>query len=94
MNNQTFISKLGERMGMSARNTQIAVNAVVAELTELLCDGHAVSVHGFGHFDVKKKTERVMTMPGTGKRLLVPPKLNVNFKPAQQLKERWRGNNE
>lgn len=92
MNNQSFITKLGERVGMSARNTQIAVNAIAAELTELLCEGHSVSVQGFGQFEVKKKAERVMTMPGTSKRLLVPPKLTVNFKPAQQLKDRWRGN--
>ena len=94
MNNQTFIAKLSERVGMNARNTQIAVNAIAAELTEQLCAGNSVSVHGFGLFEVKKKAERVMTMPGTGKRLLVPPKLTVNFKPAQQLKDRWRSNNE
>lgn len=90
MNNQTFISKLSERVGMSPRNTQVAVTAVAAELTEMLCDGNSIGLQGFGQFEVKKKAERVMTLPGTGKRLLVPPKLTVSFKPAQQLKDRWR----
>lgn len=90
MNNQTFINKLSARVGMNARNTQIAVNAVAAELTELLCEGNNVNVLGFGQFEVKKKAERVMTMPGSGKRMLIPPKLTVNFKPSQLLKDRWR----
>ena len=77
---------------MNARNTQIAVTAVAAELTEMLCEGNNVNIQGFGQFELKKKAERVMIMPGSGKRMLIPPKLTVNFKPSQQLKDRWRMN--
>lgn len=90
MNNQSFINVLSSRVGMDQRSTQVAVNAVAAALTELLTADASVTVQGFGTFDVKKKTERVVTMPGVGKRLLVPPKITATFKPNIQLKERLR----
>jgi DNA-binding protein HU-beta/integration host factor subunit alpha len=36
---------------------------------------------------VKKKMERVMVNPSTGQRMLVPPKLVLNFKPNGSWKE-------
>ena len=41
---------------------------------------------GFGTFEVKKRLERVMVNPSTGLRMLVPPKLVLNFKPAATIK--------
>ena len=94
MNNLTFINSLSRRVNMSVQNTQLAANALMAELTDQLTEGNSVTVHGFGAFEVKKRTERVVTMPTTGKRLLVPPKLTVSFKPAQQIKDNMRDTNE
>jgi SPBc2 prophage-derived DNA-binding protein HU2 len=45
-----------------------------------------VAVSGFGTFEVKKRLERVMVNPATGLRMLVPPKLVLNFKPATMIK--------
>ena len=47
-----------------------------------------LAVQGFGIFDVKKKLERVVVNPATKKRMLVPPKLVLNFKPSNVLKEK------
>jgi DNA-binding protein HU-beta/integration host factor subunit alpha len=46
-----------------------------------------VLVPTFGTFEVKKKMERVMVNPSTGQRMLVPPKLVLNFKPNANWKE-------
>ncbi len=48
--------------------------------------GDPVPVVGFGTFEVKKRMERVMVNPSTGLRMLVPPKLVLNFKPAATIK--------
>ncbi len=50
-------------------------------------NGESVSVAGFGSFEVKKRLERIMVNPSTGQRMIVPPKLVLNFKPAASIKE-------
>ncbi len=50
--------------------------------------GDVVVAPGFGQFEAKKKQERLATHPSTGKRLLIPPKLVVNFKASAILKSR------
>jgi DNA-binding protein HU-beta/integration host factor subunit alpha len=51
-------------------------------------EDESVLVPTFGTFEVKKKLERVMVNPSTGQRMLVPPKLVLNFKPNVNWKER------
>ena len=42
-------------------------------------------------FETKKKMERVIVNPSTGQRMLVPPKLVLNFKPNQTWKDKLKG---
>ena len=42
-------------------------------------------------FETKKKMERVMVNPSTGQRMLVPPKLVLNFKPNQTWRDKLKG---
>ena len=44
----------------------------------------------FGSFEVKKRLERIMVNPSTGQRMLVPPKLVLNFKPVASIKEKLK----
>lgn len=66
------------------------LSALVAEMTEQLVDENVISIQGFGMFEVKKKLERVVVNPTTQQRMLVPPKLVVNFKPSPLLKEKMQ----
>ena len=50
-------------------------------------NGESVSVAGFGSFEVKKRLGRIMVNPSTGQRMIVHPKLFLNFKPAASIKE-------
>ena len=88
MNHKDFISELARVTDHSAKDTQILVNSLITEMTELLEDENQIVVPNFGTFEVKKKLERVLFHPGTGQRMLVPPKLVLNFKPSNILKER------
>ncbi len=87
MNNKEFISELSARTSYTIRDTQSLVTTMLAELTSQLENSEVVSVTNFGTFEVKKKLERVMVNPTTGQRMLVPPKLAINFRPATALKE-------
>jgi len=88
MNNKEFITELSSRLGLTAKACQVLVNGVLADISKQLEAGNAVTMGTFGTFDVKKKQERVIQNPVNGQRMLVPPKLVVNFKASTTLKDR------
>jgi nucleoid DNA-binding protein len=49
-----------------------------------MCEAEPVNVNGLGTFDVRKRNERIIVNPGTGKKNLVPPKLVATFKPKKK----------
>lgn len=91
MNNKEFIAELASRTGFSAKDTQTLVNNIVNAMGDAFQEDNAVLVPNFGVFETKKKMERIMVNPASGQRMLVPPKLVLNFKPTQTLKEKLKG---
>ena len=88
MNNKDFIAELAQQTGFSAEDTQRFVNTIVEAMGDHFPESDSVVIPAFGTFEVKKKLERVMVNPSTGQRMLVPPKLVLNFKPNVSWKER------
>ena len=88
MNNKDFITELADRTGYSAEDTQRMVDLVIETMSDHFQDDDSVQIPSFGTFEVKKKMERIMINPSTGQRMLVPPKLVLNFKPNVTWKER------
>ena len=91
MNNKEFIIELSQRTGLTQSDVQRLVTAFVDEMVENFDAGNAVLVPSFGTFEVKKRLERVLVNPSTGKRMLVPPKLVLGFKPVAAVKEKLKG---
>ena len=87
MTNKDFILELAEQTGYSPEDTQKMVNVIVETMGDTFQEDDMVLVPSFGTFEVKKKMERVMVNPSTGQRMLVPPKLVLNFKPNSNWKE-------
>ena len=50
-------------------------------------DMDIVAIPGFGSFEAKK---RITVHPQSGKRLLVPPKITMTFKPSALLKQKLK----
>ena len=91
MNNKEFIAELASRTGFSVKDTQTLVNNIVNAMGDAFQEDNAVLVPNFGVFETKKKMERIMVNPASGQRMLVPPKLVLNFKPNQTLKKKLKG---
>lgn len=87
MNNKEFLTRLATKTGYSAEDTQKLVQSVLKAMGKSLENGDTIQVNAFGLFEVKKRLERVITNPGTGQKMLVPPKLVLNFKPNTTIKE-------
>ena len=90
MNNKEFIAELAERTGYSTKDTQKLVNSLVDAMGDTFQEDNAILVPNFGVFETKKKMERIMVNPATGQRMLVPPKLVLNFKPNQTWKDKLK----
>lgn len=90
MNNKEFITELSQRSGYTQADTQKLVNALIDKMGAAFSEGDSVSVPNFGTFDVKKRLERVVINPATQQKMLVPPKLVLNFRPIASIKAKLK----
>lgn len=88
MNTDDFISSLSEKTGRDVDDTARLVSSLTDIIVGGMQDGKAVSLQGFGIFEVKKRPEKIVINPTTGKRILYPPKLVIGFRPSSLLKEK------
>ncbi len=87
MNNKELIAELAQRTGGTQQSTQRMALTVIESLLSQIEEKESVQVPLFGTFEVKKRLERVIVSPNSGKKMLVPPKLVLNFKPVSTWKE-------
>ena len=90
MNNKEYVASLSQRMGYKNNITQRWLNTILLAMGDSFQEGDSVNIAGFGTFEVKKKMERIMVSPTTGKRMLVPPKLVLGFKPNTSWKDKLK----
>lgn len=87
MNNKEFIADLAQRAGYTQADTQKMVTEVIDSMGAQFAEGDSVQITNYGTFDVKKRLERIVVNPSTQQRMLVPPKLILNFRPVAYIKE-------
>lgn len=90
MNNKELIAELSNRTGHNVKETATLVTALVSEIAMQLADENQINIQGFGVFDVKKKLERVTVNPSTRQRMLVPPRMEIKFKPSTLIKDKLK----
>jgi len=90
MDNKKLIETVAANLGRSATDVGKLVDALAGVLRTRCGEMDSVAVPGFGTFEPKKRNERVMIHPSTGKRMLVPPKVVLNFKVSNVLKAKLK----
>jgi len=90
MNNKELTSELANRLGKSQKDVAQLLEAAVLTMKEEFSKANSISFQGFGVFEIKKKEERIAVNPATQKRMVIPPKLVLNFKPSSVLKEKLK----
>ena len=88
MNNKEYIAELAQQSGYTQTDTQKMVAAVIEQMGDSFEEGNSVLIPNFGTFEVKKRLERIILNPGTQQRMLVPPKLVLNFRPQESVKDK------
>jgi DNA-binding protein HU-beta len=87
MRKSEFISKVAEKSALSKRDTEAVIEAALETITEALANRESVSFLGFGSFSSVKKDSREIVIPGTTRKVKVPEKYSVRFKPGKLLRE-------
>lgn len=69
--------------------TSDKIGAIGAAIVDILAEGNSVAIPGFGTFSPEKADEYVKA-DDSGRRLLMPPAIIVNFKPSVVLRNRLK----
>ncbi|MBQ9499627.1 MAG: HU family DNA-binding protein [Bacteroidaceae bacterium] len=85
MNKAELVKAIAAESGLSKKDSEAALNAVVASVTKALKDGDKVALIGFGTFSVVEKAERKGVNPATKKEIVIPAKKVVKFKAGAGL---------
>lgn len=86
MTKTELISVVAEKSGLTKKDADVAVNAILASITASLTNGEKVSIVGFGTFEVRDRKEKQVINPQTKKMMTAPASKAPAFKPGQALK--------
>ena len=87
MNKAELITAAAEKAGLSKKDTEAAVNAVVDVIAAALAEGDKVQLVGFGAFEVKTRAERIGRNPKTKEEIQIPASRVPVFKAGKALKD-------
>ena len=87
MKKAEFINAVAKRAGLSKKDANEALNAILETITDALKNGKTVSFIGFGSFSTVKRSARETRVPMTGKMVKIPERNAVKFKVGKSLKD-------
>ena len=87
MNKADLINAVAEKTGLSKKDSEKAVAAVFASITESLQRGEKLSLVGFGTFEVKERAARPGVNPRTKEPITIPASKSPVFKAGKPLKD-------
>lgn len=90
MDAKTFTMELAGRLGREPQEVAALCREFAGVMGDVLAQGDSLTVPSFGSFEPKKREEHVALHPSTGRKILIPPKLQVVFRPATNLRSKVR----
>ncbi len=86
MTKTELISAVADKAGITKKDADVAVNAILASISDALVGGEKVSIVGFGTFEVRDRKEKQVINPQTKIMMTAPASKAPAFKPGQALK--------
>ena len=90
MDYKSFKKRLSEVTARPEADVDALVDALAVVIREAATDLASVAVPTFGTFVPVKHNEEVVTDLSTGKRMLVPPEITLEFQPGAMLRKKLR----
>ena len=87
MNKTELIAAVAEKTGLSKKDSDAAVNAVLNTITETLKADEKIQLVGFGSFETKKRAARTGRNPRSKETIQIPASQTPVFKAGKALKD-------
>ena len=87
MNKVELIAAVAEKAGLSKKDAEKAIAAVVESIEEALVKGDKVQLIGFGTFEVRERAARVGRNPQTKEEIQIDASKQPVFKAGAALKK-------
>ncbi|MBQ1486774.1 MAG: HU family DNA-binding protein [Muribaculaceae bacterium] len=85
-----MVETVAANLGRSTEDVGKLLDSLAGVLSTRCGEMDTVVIPSFGAFEPKKRNERVMLHPSTGRRMLVPPRVVLSFKISQVLKAKLK----
>jgi len=87
MTKAEFITAVAEKAGMTKKDTEAALSAVIDTITDSLAKGDKIQLVGFGTFEVRERKAREGINPLTKERISIAATKVPAFKAGRALKD-------
>ncbi len=87
MNKTELIAAVAEKVGMSKKDADAVVNAVIDTIVEEVAKEEKVQIVGFGTFEVRSRSERQGRDPRTNSPITIPASKVPAFKAGKAFKD-------
>ena len=87
MNKTELVANVAEKAGLTKKDAEKALGAVIESSEEALVEGDKIQLIGFGTFEVKDRAARTGRNPQTGKEIKIAASRNPVFKAGKALKD-------
>ncbi len=88
MNKADLINAVAQESGLTKKDSEAAIDALVSVVTESLTKEEKVVLVGFGTFETKNRAERKGRNPQTKEAITIPASKAPVFKAGKSLKDK------
>jgi DNA-binding protein HU-beta len=82
-----LVNLVANKAHLTKKGAREAIDTFLGEITKSLRKGEKVVLSGFGTFLITKREDKPVTIPGTGKRIIVKSHKAARFVPGKPLKK-------
>lgn len=87
MNKGELIDKVAEKAGVTKKEADAILTAMIEAIQEAVVNGEKVTLVGFGSFEPRERSERTGRNPQTGAEITIPASRVPAFSAGKQFKE-------
>ena len=84
---QALVDAIALKAGVSKKTAGLVLAATLDVIVDSVCEGHKVSLVGFGSFQSKERPERVARNPKTGDKMLISAATVPSFSFGKSFKD-------
>ena len=87
MSKVEFVEKLAKKTKLPKRQAETIINTALELIINACARKERVTLAGFGSFEARQQKATIRINPQTGRKMAVPAKLVLKFRPGKAFKE-------